>query len=115
MSQPVPRVLFPALFCLCSLVSPGCGGLNRLIPPSGRATTEVTGLAGRLRVFTVPPNQVPPLQGVLAVYVELHNRSEQSLRVAYPDLWLGDRQRQLRPLRPGDLLRPAALPARQRR
>lgn len=114
-----PCVLRPHLLSACALLALGaaaCGGvMTRLVPPSERQTTEVAGTAARLRVYSLPPTQVPPLQGVLAVFVELYNSGSASLRVAYPDLWLGDRRRQLRPLRPGDLLRPASLPARQRR
>jgi hypothetical protein len=115
MSQ--PRFLFAILSAgaLGALAVTGCGGLNRLVPPSGKVTTEVTGATARLRVYNLPPAQVPPIQNVLAVFVELHNSGEQSLRVEYPDLWLGDRRRQLRPLRPGDILRPSTLPARQKR
>lgn len=102
---------------LTLLLTAACSGpLSRILPPSGRVATEVGGNIATLRVYALPPGQLPDFPGVLAVYVELKNRGGQSLRVTYPDLWIGDGHSvRLYPLRPGDVLRPRNLAGGQRR
>lgn len=86
------------------------GAVVPLQPEAGQAFAEVQGETARLRIYALPPGGLPDLPGVLAVYVELRNTGAASLRVSYPDLWIGDgRVARFAPIRPGDLLRPSGL------
>ncbi len=103
------------LSLLCTfLLCGGCAGTTRLLPAGGRLAATVEGTLGRLRVYTLPPSEIPSLRGVSLVYVELRNKSRRSLRVAYADLYLG-RKQHVAALRPGDVLRPGRLSPGQRR
>lgn len=111
-----PYVFWPITFLLglCAILG-GCATFQ-LVPTGGKLVAAADGTSARLRIYTLPPPQTPVLDGTLVVYVELHNRSKRSLRVSYPDLWMGDgRVRHVSALLPGDVLRPGRVSGGHRR
>lgn len=115
-TRPSSVLTYPFLVLLLLTVAlSGCVTFQ-LVPAGGKLVAAVDGTSARLRIYTLPPPQTPVIEGTLVVYVELHNRSQRSLRVSYPDLWMGDgRVRRVSALLPGEVLRPGKIPGGHRR